>query len=459
MEQTFEKELQSKNILIIGGGVTGEALASYFLSQGVTPSIFDEKVESVLGIRTISTIDQEYDLVVVSPGWKLSHPVFLVLKDTKAEVFSEIDFAWKIKCERWPEQKWLAITGTNGKTTTTQMLESIFNHTTSIMGAVCGNVGRTAIEVVTGEIPYDYLALELSSFQIQWSLNARFKTSAILNIAEDHVDWHGSFSEYAQTKFRLLALSDLAILNGDDPEVVLRAPAVIGPKVMYSLEAPAPGEIGLVENLLVDRAFVSDPNHAESFAELMDIKPTVPHNVSNAMAAAALALSIGISHEEVRSGLSSFVLDHHRMELVLDKAGVKWINDSKATNPHAASASLMSHHNVIWIAGGLAKGAQMAPLIRRAGERIKHAIVIGTDAQLIEESLRTFAPHVGITHIYKAGTAEDFMDSIVLSAYDHASPGDVVLLAPACASMDQFISYAQRGSLFVDAVQRLVASE
>ncbi len=452
--ESFEKSLSSRTIAVIGGGVTGEAVIRFLQTLGVHPIVVDEKSEIVAGIPT-TKVAPVCDLAILSPGWKPTHPIISSLRSAGTEILSEIDFAWRIKEERAPHQKWVAITGTNGKTTTTQMLESIFEKS-GIRATVCGNVGRTVVEVVSQAEPYVFLGLELSSFQIEWSNEAHFSASAILNIAEDHVDWHGSFEEYAKAKLKLLSHSDLAILNGDDPELAVRTPAIRGEKVLYSLETPGAGEIGLVENLLVDRAFVADPMHAESFAELADIKPTVPHNVSNACAAAALALALGLTHSQVKSGLSAFILDHHRMELVLEHDGISWINDSKATNPHAAAASIMSHHNVIWIAGGLAKGADMDPLIARVCVRLKKVIVIGSDGPLIISALAKQAPQIPVLQVEKNSSSENFMDEIVRVAKDIAEAGDVVLLAPACASMDQFISYAQRGSLFVDSVRRIV---
>jgi UDP-N-acetylmuramoylalanine--D-glutamate ligase len=212
----------------------------------------------------------------------------------------------------------------------------------------------------------------------------------------------------------------------------------------------------LVENLLLDRAFTSDPGEALDFAELSDIHPTVPHNVSNAMAAAGLALAIGISHEEIRVGLKNFTLDRHRLELILERDGISWVNDSKATNPHAAAAALMSHISSIWIAGGLAKGAAMAPLIERCALRIKAAILIGQDASIIATALSKYAPHIPYFILPFNGDSTDLMREVVSKAKELAVSGDTVLLAPACASMDQFKDYADRGEKFASAVREVV---
>ena len=251
---------------------------------------------------------------------------------------------------------------------------------------------------------------------------------------------------------RLLSYSDLAVLNADDVEVVNRSSSWRGKKVFYSLATPEPGELGLVEEILVDRAFIADPAHAQLLAELSDIKPAVPHNVSNALAAAGLARAIGISHEDIKVGLATFVLDHHRIESVLEKDGITWVNDSKATNPHAAIASILSQEKVVWIAGGLAKGASMEELVRRATPRLQAVVLIGEDRELIHSALREFAPNIPVKVIEESKSPAELMKQVVAECRKFARAGDVVLLAPACASMDQFTSYAERGELFARAV-------
>jgi UDP-N-acetylmuramoylalanine--D-glutamate ligase len=251
-----------------------------------------------------------------------------------------------------------------------------------------------------------------------------------------------------------------AILNGDDKEVVTRTTHWNGRKVFYSLDTPGPGEIGVVEELLIDRAFVSDPQEASMIAELGDVKPTVPHNVSNALAAAGLARTVGVSHEAIGQALSAFTLGRHRIEVVAEESGITWIDDSKATNPHAATASILSALSVVWIAGGLAKGADVSTLVERAQSRIKTAILIGADRELFAAALAKHAPHVEVILIdppadyQRGGVSNSFMEAIVAAARSSATAGDTVLLAPSCASMDQFISYADRGDRFSDAVRK-----
>ena len=447
---SFIQSLAGQKIAVIGAGVTGSAVLDFLITRGVAADLFDE---SAPGARR--SVESTYDLAIVSPGWRPDNPILLDLRSRGCQLMSEIDFAWKVKEEIAPEQKWIGLTGTNGKTTTIQMMQSIFDYS-SKTGIACGNVGDPVISVLASGDQYDFLALELSSFQLEWSDLPRYEAVALLNIAPDHIDWHGSFDSYAMAKLKLLEATNLAVINGEDSESVLRATAWPGRKIFYFLGTPQAGELGLVENLLIDRAFTRDTSQALDFAELSDIHPTVPHNVSNAMAAAGLALAIGLTHEEIRMGLKNFTLDRHRLELILERDGISWVNDSKATNPHAAAAALMSHISSIWIAGGLAKGAAMGPLVERCGLRIKAAILIGQDASIIATALSKFAPHVPYFIMPFNGDSLELMRDVVSKAQELAMSGDTVLLAPACASMDQFNDYADRGEKFAGMVRDLV---
>lgn len=447
----FVSELSGKNCLVVGAGVTGRAVHEALLKFGATSKIFDEKVAGDKDV--INKIPAGVDLVIVSPGWRIDHPVIVKLRSTGVAVLSEIDFAWQVKQVLAPKQRWIALTGTNGKTTTIKMVESIFK-SAKINGVACGNVGQTVIAAVCSDKPFDYLAIELSSFQIQWSDLPRYESVVLLNIAEDHIDWHGSFENYAASKLKLLKQANKVILNKADPQIVNRVGK--DSAVWFSLTTPTVGELGVVENLLIDRAFSTTKDEANEIAELVDIKPTVPHNISNALAAAALALSIGIKYEYVKAGLKNFATDHHRMELVVSKDEINWIDDSKATNPHAATASLLSNFKVIWIAGGLAKGASMGELVTRCASRIKAVILIGQDRELIASAFAEHSAATELVRVEQISDAKTLMSDVVKVAIKLAKPGDTVLLAPACASMDQFDSYVQRGELFAEAVRAQV---
>jgi len=451
-------------LLVLGGGITGRSVAQVLSNMGAEVSIYDENESSSfefarVTLNELSNIN--WAAAVVSPGWRPSHPVIADLRNREILLLNEIDLAWQIKQQVAPEQKWLAVTGTNGKTTTVELTESILK-AAGIKAFACGNVGTPVIDAVTSEQKYDYLILELSSFQLHWSESAEFVASSILNIALDHIDWHGSYSEYAKSKLDLLSRSVTAILNGDDSAVVEGSQHWQGRKVFYTLQTPKPGEIGLVEDLLVDRAFVADPMEAAMFCELNEVQPTAPHSVSNALAAAGLARAIGIDNEVIRSAIKKFRPGRHRIELVLEQNGIRWIDDSKATNPHAAQASVMSELSVVWIAGGLAKGAEMSELIAQVGSRLRAVVLIGTDRELIAHELQSNFPNVSVVRVDpkpghdRSSADNNFMNQIVTEAKHLAQSGDAVLLAPACASMDQFLSYGDRGDRFAKSVREIV---
>jgi UDP-N-acetylmuramoylalanine--D-glutamate ligase len=456
--------LSGESVLILGAGVTGIAVARSLSAKGASILFADDQVESVDGFKVLKSDQIEVDgfsFVVISPGWKESHPLIVKAQAAGIRLVNEIDLAWSFRTELVPGQKWIALTGTNGKTTTVEMAAAMLR-AGGVSAIACGNVGTTVIESVESSEKYEVLVLELSSFQLHWLKEASFVAAAILNIAHDHLDWHGTFAEYARVKGSILDRTSTGVFNSADFEVVNQASHWQGRKVFFSLDTPAPGEIGVVEDLLVDRAFVSDPQEAAMLAEVIDVKPTVPHNVANALAAAGLVRALGVAPEAVRSALQEFSLGRHRIEEVANVNGVSWVNDSKATNPHAAAASLNSSLSSIWIAGGLAKGSEMRELIAKCKSRIKVAILIGTDRELIADELRTQAPEIEIVYIdapntyQRGGTDNSLMEAVVKAAAERAKEGDRVLLAPACASMDQFISYSDRGDRFAAAVKKVV---
>lgn len=461
MAQALYTHLDGKRILVAGAGVTGVACARALEKRGSVVTLVDEKVTALERFTVINpaAVDfSNFDLLLVSPGWREDHPVVLAARKARIALINEVDLAWSLKPA---SQKWIALTGTNGKTTTVELAAAMLR-SGGISAIACGNVGTTVIETVESLEKYEILVLELSSFQLHWLEDAQFISSAILNIAEDHVDWHGSFDAYAQAKISILDKSMTAILNGDDGEIVSRTTHWQGRKVFFSLDTPAPGQLGVVEDLLVDRAFVADPQEAAMISELVEVTPTVPHSVSNALAAAGLARTVGVNHESIRSAITEFSPGRHRIEKVLERDGISWINDSKATNPHAASASIMSALSVIWIAGGLAKGATMDELVKRIKTRVRVAILIGEDREIIATALSENAPHIEIIRVdapaeySRGGASNALMEDVIRRASERAVSGDTVLLAPACASMDQFISYGDRGDRFRAAVEKVV---
>jgi UDP-N-acetylmuramoylalanine--D-glutamate ligase len=458
-----------QEILVAGLGVTGVATAKALAKLGKNVLVYEENSSAEMQIKAdeiklIANIDVTFKipetlpkLIITSPGWKPNHPVLILALSSGCEVISEVEYAWRIDQESAKPKTWIGLTGTNGKTTTVGMAEAIFKADDK-KAVACGNIGKTVIEVITGEEEADFLILELSSFQLHWSEQLRLHSAAILNIADDHLDWHGSFHEYLAAKKRITDGANLVIINRDDRH--LNSLEFDGDQklVKFTLDAPRSGEIGVVEELLVDRAFVDDPQEASALAELSDINPQAPHNVANALAAMALARSCGVKVDSIAEGLRNFAPGHHRIEEVENSGGIRWINDSKATNPHAANASLAAFSSIIWIAGGLAKGADMDDLIQSKAGRLKAVLLIGTDRNLISDALSKHAPDIP-KYFIDGDTADELMGNLISKGKELAVSGDVVLLAPACASMDQFTSYAHRGDLFAEKVKQILGNQ
>ncbi|MGW3391753.1 UDP-N-acetylmuramoyl-L-alanine--D-glutamate ligase, partial [Streptomyces cinereoruber] len=360
-----------------------------------------------------------------------------------------------------PPPPWLAVTGTNGKTTTVRMLASILE-AAGLRTAAVGNIGVSLLDAVLGEQEYDVLAVELSSYQLHWSPSLRVHSAAVLNLAPDHLDWHGSMEAYAADKGRIYEGNRVAcVYNTADKvteDLVREADVEEGCRAIgFTLGTPGPSELGVVEGLLVDRAFVENrQKNAQELAEVADVQPPAPHNIANALAAAALARAFGVDAKAVRDGLKAFRPDPHRIELVEEVGGVTYVDDSKATNTHAAEASLAAYDPIVWIAGGLAKGATFDELVRKSAKRLRGAVLIGADRALIREALARHAPEVPVVDLDRTDTGA--MSEAVREAARLARPGDTVLLAPACASMDMFTNYNTRGEAFADAVRALAAT-
>ena len=412
---------------------------------GARVTVVDDKAEDLDDFPVRRTLPDELALVVTSPGFRPTVPMLVEAASRGVEVIGEVELAWRL---RGPAAApWLALTGTNGKTTTVKMLEAMLSaagHRT----VAAGNVGLPLLEAVLDD--YDVLAVELSSFQLHWSSTVRPHTGAILNVADDHTDWHGSFQQYALAKARIFD-ADVSLGNADDEVVRTLLNRARGRRVTFTLQSPRPGEVGVVEELLIDRAFPDVPGEATELATLGDIPVPGDHNVANALAAAAMARSFGVPADAVRTGLQAFVPEAHRNALVADVDGIAWVDDSKATNPHAAAASLAAYASVVWIAGGLLKGADVDGLVRQAAPRLRAAVLLGTDRAVLRDALERHAPDVPVVEVSRLDTGA--MQEAVAAARSLARPGDTVLLAPAAASMDCFTDYKQRGDLFAEAVR------
>jgi UDP-N-acetylmuramoylalanine--D-glutamate ligase len=463
---------------VAGIGVSGFAAADALVSLGARVTVLDDRegdperekatVLEVLGATVrlgpgaTAELPPDVGLVVTSPGWRPTAPLLVAAAAAGVPVWGEVELAWRLR-DPAGAAPWLAVTGTNGKTTAVRMLTEVLR-ASGLRVASVGNVGDPVVEAVLHPEPYDVLALELSSFQLHWTTSMAARAAAVLNVAPDHVDWHGSVAAYARDKGRIYQGCQVAcVYNVADPvteELVRTADVAEGCRAVgFTLGPPQVGMLGVVDGTLVDRAFVEDrhppPNRAAELGAVSDVVPAAPHNVANALAAAALARSLGVPAAAVRDGLRAFRPDAHRIATVATVRGVTWVDDSKATNPHAAAASLAAYDDVVWVAGGLAKGATFDDLVLGARERLRGAVLLGADRSLVAEALARHAPEVPVVEV--AGTDTGAMDVVVREAAALARPGYTVLLAPACASMDMFTSYAARGDAFATAVGRLAA--
>ncbi|WP_182879070.1 UDP-N-acetylmuramoyl-L-alanine--D-glutamate ligase [Microbispora sp. H10949] len=456
-------DAEAVSVVVAGLGVSGAAAARALARRGervtVLEAVDGERQRAAaadleaLGVEVRfgePALPEGVSLVVTSPGWRPAHPLLVAAGKAGAEVIGEVELAWRLRGEH--AAPWLALTGTNGKTTAVRMLASILSAAGHRALAV-GNVGVPIVEAVDG--PYDVLAVELSSFQLHWSSSLAPLAGAVLNVAPDHIDWHGSMEEYAAAKARVFTAAGTVVFNADDAWSS-RLAEPYASQVGFTLAVPRPGQLGIVEDLLVDRAFVADPaSSAEELASLEDVCPFAPHNVSNALAAAALARAHGVPPEAVRRGLREFTPDPHRIAHVATVGDVVYVDDSKATNPHAAAASLAAYPSIVWIAGGQLKGADVNDLVRQAAPRLRGAVLLGADRELIRRALARHAANVPVVDV--PGQDTGVMDRVVAEAARLASPGDTVLLAPAGASLDMYAGYGARGEAFAAAVHRLAA--
>jgi UDP-N-acetylmuramoylalanine--D-glutamate ligase len=457
------------HVVVAGIGVSGFAAADALLSLGARVTVVDAKTENdraavlenlgaMVRLGDAETLPPDVDVVVTSPGWRPDAPLLVAAAAAGIEVWGEVELAWRLR-PTTGAAPWLAITGTNGKTTTVRMLTSMLN-AAGLRAVAAGNVGTPLLEVVMAS-GYDVIAVELSSFQLHWSSSVRAHSAAILNIAPDHVDWHGTLDEYARAKGRIYAgVQGACVYNVADArteQLVRDAEVTEGARAIgFTLGAPGPAQLGVVEDLLIDRAFTdtgerADPNAATELAGTADVVPLAPHNVANALAAAALARAYGVPAAAIRDGLRNFRPDAHRIAEVAVLDGVRFVDDSKATNPHAAAASLRAYDSVVWIAGGLAKGAVFDELVADAAAKLRGVVLIGADRAQIAAALAAHAPAVPVVEIDQ--TDAEAMVAVVAAAAELAAAGDTVLLAPACASMDMFANYGERGDRFAAAVR------
>lgn len=454
---------------VLGLGKSGFSVADTLVELGVQVTVFAARVEpelsdllDVIG-ATLRLTDQpehfdaqDFDFVVISPGFAPHHPLSQKVISSGLRVTTDIELAYLLD-DKVKRPGWLVITGTNGKTTTTELT----CHMLQVAGhraVACGNIGNPILDAIRDPAGYDYLVVEISSFQLHYLEQIRPKASAFLNLAEDHYDWHGSPDAYFHAKAKIFTNTEIAIIySAQDPKTLEAAQAAEVQEgcraVAFSTAVPSLSEVGYVEEFLVDRAFienrVSEALELASFEDIDRIGIRSKHMLANIAAAAALARSIGVPAADIRAAIRSFVPAPHRIQRIAVIDQVTYVDDSKATNLHAADASLRSFESVVWIVGGLLKGVDPAPLIEKHASRLQAAVIIGADTTELQSLFSRLCPDLEVRVI----SGKDIMKQAVIAARELASPGDVVLLAPAAASMDQFKDYQDRGLQFQAAVQ------
>lgn len=468
-------------VLVTGAGITGRAIVGALSSWDLDLRVCDDNaaaLESMTGVHTVTVADAihraaEFDLVVTSPGFAPTTPVLAAAATAGVPIWGDVELAWRLDAagHYGPPRRWLVVTGTNGKTTTTSMLYEMLR-ADGRAAVLCGNIGDPVLDVLAQ--PSDLLAVEVSSFQLFWAPSLRPAAGVVLNVAEDHLDWHGGFAAYAAAKARALA-GRVAVVGLDDPAATALLPdAAAAVKVGFRLGEPAAGELGVRDGVLIDRAFAADL----ALAPVAAIGVAGPIGVLNALGAAALARAVDVPAAAIESALAGFQIGRHRAEPVGVIGGVRYVDDSKATNPHAAQASIMGFPRVVWVAGGLLKGASVEDMVARVADRLAGVVLIGRDRAAFAKALSRHAPDVPViqvvtredavmhetnesgvaygTRVIEASGSDlglRVMTEVVAAASSLARSGDTVLLAPAGASFDQFAGYGDRGDAFATAVR------
>lgn len=460
-------ELSAARVLVIGLGVSGTAAAEALVAAAVarltvvdtrdTPALRERAgALRAAGIDVRTAVSDftglgDADLVVASPGVAPTNPVLAGAIATHQRIWSEPELAWRLNAGR---SRLVAVTGTNGKTTSTELLAAC------LAAPVGGNIGTPLTTLLTGARVPDLVVAELSSFQLRFTEALRSDVGVLLNVAPDHLDWHGDLEAYTAAKARVWAHQrrvgggglhgrDWAVVGIDDPGAAAALAAHPAPAGVAGATTgpPAPGQVGVDGTTIVSRL-----DGDIGVADTATLGARGPHNLANAVAVVAAAVCAGADPAALATPLADFRAGPHRLEHVAAVDRVTYINDSKATNPHAAAAALRSvgtagESSIVWIAGGLNKGLDFADLAAPIRERVRAVVTIGRSGP----ELAALSRGLDVETI-EAGT----LARAVPAAAALARPGDTVLLAPACASMDQFADYAERGQRFRELVAALV---
>lgn len=425
-----------KLALVVGMGKTGRAAAAFLRREGARVSVTDTNPQDDPGFRpqTDALFAEPWDLIVLSPGVAPDQPAIAAAAARGITVTGELELAAGHLLGNT-----LGITGSNGKTTTTALTGHIFA-ASGLPAQVGGNIGTPVVAMCDSSKPGQWNILELSSFQLEMVKTFRVEIGVCLNVTQNHLDRHHTFENYAAAKgnlFRTQVAGSYAVLNADDP--VCQSFSTLGPGETQWFSSSSSNALWHIANQAIYRG-------SELLMPLEEIPIPGLHNVENVMAAAAAAHLAGISLPQIRAAVKTFHAVEHRLEFVAEIDGVRYFNDSKATSVDATMKAIDSFPGGLWIIlGGKDKGSDYTTLRQRLQNKAHAALLIGTAAEKIAAHLDGALP------LIHAGTLE----RAVAEAHHHAQAGDTVLLAPACASFDQFQSYEHRGQVFKQLVKEM----
>ncbi|WP_353648040.1 UDP-N-acetylmuramoyl-L-alanine--D-glutamate ligase [Nakamurella sp. A5-74] len=462
-------------VVAAGAGITGLPVIRFLAARRCTvlvtsdrppPAALAEIEGDVSFAGDLTAPPHGTSLVVMSAGIAPHRPLPAAATAAGVPVVGEVELAWLVD-QQDPRgaRPWLAVTGTNGKTSTVEMLAAILR-AAGLQATACGNVGWPLLEAVLADGPagsdrprQDVIAVELSSFQLHYGPSIRPRAGVVLNLAEDHLEWHGDLTSYAAAKAVALT-GEIAVAVVDDAgAAALLAAAPAGRRIPVTAGDPGASGVG-VRSTLGTAEVVDTALGGGTLFRVADLGASGPHQLTNAMAAATLARAVRVPAAPIAAALAAYRPGAHRAQWVFELDGVRFLDDSKATNPHAAAASLSALDAVVWIAGGQLKGASVDDLVQAVRERLVGVVLLGVDAEVIEQALRRHAPDV--PRIVVSRTDDGAMGEVLDAAWAMARPAGgapaaavTVALAPAAASLDMFTSYGARGDAFTAAVRAL----
>jgi len=447
-------DLKNKRVLVVGLGRSGVASAFFLQEHGAKVIVSDSKSEAQLQNEVPALLDRgisietghhgertfrDQDLIVVSPGVPSDQPQLQRARSLGIPVIGEVELAF-----RFLQGKVIAITGSNGKTTTTTLVGEILSKAGK-KTLVGGNIGTPVISLAGQSTHESFVVLEISSFQLETIITFRPWIAAILNITPDHLDRHQTFQNYVDAKARMFEnqqTGDFAVLNADDPTCVALKDKAKGSLLWFSRKQPVENGAYLKDDQIIFR----QNGKEQAVLGRADIQLKGAHNLENVLSAVCMAMSAGCDSQQVRRSVTEFRAVEHRLELVATINGVTFYNDSKATNVDATVKALESFPgNIHIILGGKDKGSDYSVLNPLLRERVKRVYLIGAASDKIALQIQ------GATSVVRSG----ILERAVRQAFDIAKPGDVVLLAPACASFDQFENYEHRGRVFKELAHAL----